>query len=74
MSVEKRPLRTPIGGKGRASEMTRDESIRYWQSVPDEERLRAIFEIRDFYYEVMRPGTGSSRLDRTVGGTRRLRR
>jgi len=60
------------GGKGTPDEVRRD-SIRYWQSQPGEKRIEAILEIRDFYYEVMKPGTGSSRLDRSVGGTRSLR-
>jgi len=51
----------------------RQETIRYWQSRPPEERIQAILDIRDFYYEVMRPGAGAPRLDRSVGGTRSLR-
>jgi hypothetical protein len=35
--------------------------------------VTAIFELRELYYEVMHPGTGAERLDRSVGGTRRLR-
>jgi hypothetical protein len=50
-----------------------DESIRYWQSRSPDERIQAILDIRDFYYEVMKPGTGAPRLDRSVGGTRSLR-
>lgn len=61
-----------VGGKGKVSEMDSRETIRYWQSRPIAERLKAIFEIRDFYYEVLHPGTGAKRMDRSVGGTRKL--
>ena len=60
------------GGSDRVSESDSRDAVLYWQSRSPEERVEAIFEIRKFYYEVMRPGTGSTRLDRSVGGTRRL--
>jgi hypothetical protein len=62
-----------MGGKGKVSQPDPGEMVRYWQSRSIEERIEAIFEIRKFYYEVIRPGTGATRLDRTVGGTRSLR-
>ncbi len=55
------------------SEEDRTEALRYWQSKSVEERLEAIFEIRRFHHEVLLPGTGAKRLDRSVGGTRSLR-
>ncbi len=61
-----------IGGKGKASEMTRAESIRWWQQFTYEERFLAILDAAHFYHEVLKPGSGAKRLDRTVGGTRRL--
>ncbi|HWA82613.1 MAG TPA: hypothetical protein VG820_04220 [Fimbriimonadaceae bacterium] len=61
------------GGTGKLSEMDPLEGVRYWRSKTPEERIEAIFEIRRFYYEVMHPGTGATRLDRSVGGTRKLR-
>ncbi len=45
-----------IGGTGKVSEQDHSEAIRYWQSKSPEERLQAILDIRDFYYEVMHPG------------------
>ncbi|MFI5385612.1 MAG: hypothetical protein ACHQ50_05765 [Fimbriimonadales bacterium] len=61
------------GGKGKVSEMDQGETIRYWQTKSMEERFQAILDIRKFYYEVIRPGTGATRLDRSVGGVRSLR-
>jgi hypothetical protein len=55
------------------SDEPRRASIRYWQSRPVDERIAGILEARRFFHEVMRPGSGASRLDRSVGGTRSLR-
>jgi hypothetical protein len=60
-------------GKGKVSESDHSDSIRYWQSQTQEVRVGAIFEIRRFYYEVLKPGTGAERLDRSVVGFRSLR-
>lgn len=62
-----------MGGKGRVSEDSRSFDREFWAKATPEEKVRAIFELRELYYEVMHPGIGSERLDRTVGGTRRLR-
>ncbi len=59
------------GGKGKASDGTRDFDRAFWKSAQPEERVRAIFELRELYHEVMHPNVGSKRLDRSVGGTRR---
>ena len=61
------------GGTGRLSESDSRETVRYWQSKSPEERVQAILDIRTFYYEEIRPGTGATRLDRSIGGTRKLR-
>lgn len=60
------------GGKGKVSEQDSSETVLYWQSKSPEERVQAILDIRKFYYEVIRPGTGAERLDRSIGGTRNL--
>lgn len=57
-----------VGGEGRVS--TDDRS--FWQLATPEERVWAIFELRELYHEVMHPEIGAKGLDRTVGGTRRL--
>ncbi|HWD40184.1 MAG TPA: hypothetical protein VG944_15145 [Fimbriimonas sp.] len=62
-----------VVSKGRLGDNSRAESIRYWQSRSSDERIQAILDIRDFYYEVMHPGTGAPRLDRSIVGTRKLR-
>jgi hypothetical protein len=68
MSPEER--RKISGGVARLGDSRlRDNSIRYWQSKSPEARIQEILDIRDFYYEVIRPGTGASRLDRSIGGT-----
>ncbi len=59
------------GGKGKVSEGTAAFDAQYWQDAGLEARTEAIFELRRIYYEVLHPGTGSERMDRTVGGTRR---
>ena len=72
MTPEQR--RQSVGGTTTLGDTKSSEaSVRYWQTRTYEERLQAILEIRDLYYEVMRPGTGATRLDRSVGGTRSLR-
>ena len=55
------------------SDEPRRASLRYWQSLSVEERLEGIWEARKFFHEVMRPGSGAARLDRSVGGVRSLR-
>ena len=62
-----------MGAKGRVSEDDGSFDRVFWQSATPQERVTAIFELRELYHEVMHPGTGAKRLDRTVGGTRRLR-
>ncbi|HSI73099.1 MAG TPA: hypothetical protein VK934_07960 [Fimbriimonas sp.] len=61
------------GGTGKISEMTRADSVNWWQQFTPEERFQAIIDARNFYHEVLKPGTGAKRLDRSIGGTRRLR-
>lgn len=62
-----------MGAKGKVSEGDKEFSRKFWASATPEERVTAIFELRELYYEVMHPDTGAERLDRSVGGTRRLR-
>jgi len=62
-----------MGGKGKVIEDDRSFDREFWAKATPEERVRAIFELRELYHEVMHPGVGSRRLDRSVGGTRRLR-
>lgn len=60
-----------MGGKGKVSEDDGSFDREFWAAATPEERVQAIFDLRDFYYEVLHPGTGAKRLDKTVGGTRR---
>lgn len=62
-----------MGAKGRVSDGDRSFDRAFWQQATPEERVQAIFELRELYHEVMHPGVGAQRLDRTVGGSRRLR-
>ena len=62
-----------MGAKGRVTDGDQEFDRLFWQSATPEERVRAIFELRELYHEVMHPGVGAKRLDRTVGGVRRLR-
>ena len=72
MTPEER--RTLGGGSGRLSEdPSRNDAARYWQSKTLEEHFAGIIEIRKFYHEVIKPGSGAKTLDRSVGGTRSLR-
>lgn len=61
-----------MGGKGKASEGTDAFDRAFWAAATPDERIRALFELRELYHEVIHPGTGAKRLDRSVGGTRRL--
>jgi hypothetical protein len=65
--------RKMIGGKGKVSTGDRSFDRAFLATATPEEKVRAIFELRELYHEVMHPGVGSKRLDRSVGGTRRLR-
>jgi len=62
-----------MGAKGKVSDGDRSFDRAFWAAATPEERVRAIFELRELYHEVMHPGVGAKRLDRSVGGTRRLR-
>ena len=62
-----------LGAKGRVSDGDQAFDRVFWKEATPEQKVSAIFELRELYYEVMHPGTGAERLDRTVGGTRRLR-
>lgn len=62
-----------MGAKGRISTDDGSFDRAFWIAATAEEHVTAIFELRELYHEVMHPGSGSQRLDRTVGGTRRLR-
>jgi hypothetical protein len=61
-----------MGAKGRLSEDDGSFERAFWASATHEERVRANFELRELYHEVMHPGTKAQRLDRSVGGVRRL--
>jgi hypothetical protein len=61
-----------MGGKGRLSEDDGSFDREFWKSATPEERVEAIFFLRELYHEVMHPEVGAKRLDRTIGGTRRL--
>lgn len=71
MDAELRPKRM-LAGKGRLSEDDGSFDREFWKTATPEEKVRAIFELRELYHEVLHPGTGADRLDRSVGGTRRL--
>lgn len=60
-----------MGAKGNVSSDNSSFDREFWKNATPEERVRAIFELRELYHEVMHPGSGSARLDRTVGSTRR---
>lgn len=62
-----------MGGKGRLSESDGSFDRVFWRAATPEERVRAIFELRELYHEVMHPEIGAKGLDRAVGGTRRSR-
>lgn len=68
-----KPRERMMGAKGRVSDNDRSFDREFWRKATPEERVRAIFEFRELYHEVMHPDVGSKRLDRSVGGTRRLR-
>jgi hypothetical protein len=58
------------GGKGKVSEGTAEFDAKFWADAGEQKRIEAIFELRRIYYEVLHPGTGATRLDRSVGGIR----
>jgi hypothetical protein len=60
-----------MGGKSRIGDDTGSFDAAFWCAATPEERVRAIFELRELYHEVMHPEIGAKGLDRTVGGTRR---
>lgn len=62
-----------IGGTGRVTEDDGSFDRWFWSQATPEEHIQAIFDLRDLYHKEFHPGTGSQRLDRTIGGTRRLR-
>ena len=62
-----------MGAKGRVSTDDGSFDREFWKSATPAERVAAIFELRELYHEVLHPGSGAQRLDRTVGGTRFLR-
>ncbi|HEY3779676.1 MAG TPA: hypothetical protein VGL56_01235 [Fimbriimonadaceae bacterium] len=61
-----------ISTKGLISINDRSYARKCWAAVTPEERIKAVFELRDFYYNVLHPGTAPNYLDKTVGGTRKL--
>jgi hypothetical protein len=61
-----------MGGKSRIGKDTRAFDREFWRAATPEQRVQAIFELRELYHEVMHPEIGAKGLDRTVGGTRRL--
>ncbi|MEZ0327255.1 MAG: hypothetical protein ACAH95_15260 [Fimbriimonas sp.] len=62
-----------MGGKGKVSLDDGSFDRAFWKTATPEQRVQAIFELRELYHEVMHPGIGAKTLDRSVGGTRRLR-
>lgn len=66
------PRKVTIAGKGCVSDQG-ELDREFWQQATYEEKWQAMAELRRIYYEVMHPGTGSERLDRSIGGTRRGR-
>lgn len=60
-----------VGGKGRVSSDDGSFDRAFWSLATPEERVQAIFELRELYHEVMHPEIGAKGLDRTIGGTRR---
>ena len=61
-----------VGGKGKVTEDDGSFDREFWRQATPEGRMAAMFHLRTLYHEVMRPGIGAKRLDRSVGGTRRL--
>ena len=61
-----------MGGKGKVSEDDGSFDREFWKTATSEEKVRAIFELRALYHGVLHPGSAAERLDRSVGGTRRL--
>jgi hypothetical protein len=62
------------GGTGKVGDdPSRKDAIDFWNSQFYEAKPQAIFDIKKFHHEVLKPGTGSQRLDRSIGGTRSLR-
>ena len=70
--MSERPKRDHIGGSGRLGDRP-EEWDRYWATLSPEEKMAEIFATRRLYHEVLNPGSGSPRLERSVGGVRRLR-
>ncbi|MDX2065990.1 MAG: hypothetical protein SFX74_09635 [Fimbriimonadaceae bacterium] len=61
-----------LAGKGRLSTDGERLDREFWAHSTPEQRIQAVFLMRQFYYEVLHPGTGAERLDPTIEGTRRL--
>ena len=61
-----------MGDKGKVSEDDGSFDRAFWRTATPEERIQAIFELRELYHEVMHPEIGAKRLDRSIGGKRRL--
>jgi hypothetical protein len=70
--IEMQP-RFTHSSKGKLSEMSDEEDMRFWLAASPEARVKAAIWLSWLYYEVFHPGTGAARLDKSVGGKRFLR-
>ncbi len=61
-----------MGAKGKVTEDDGSFDRAFWKTATPEEKIDAIFEPRELYYEMKDPGTYARSMDRSVGGTRRL--
>jgi hypothetical protein len=48
-----------MGGKSRIGDDTRSFDAAFWRAATPEERVRAIFELRELYHEAMHPEIGA---------------
>ncbi|MFN7172633.1 MAG: hypothetical protein ACK4P3_07620 [Fimbriimonadaceae bacterium] len=59
------------GSTERVSDNGRSFDRKFWKQATPVERIEAMFEMRDFYYQVILGENVPRRMDRPVGGTRR---
>jgi hypothetical protein len=60
--------------RGKISEMTRDPDYEFWRRQSAEMKMSAIWEMVVFHHMAMQRDPSELRLDRTVGGFRKIRR
>jgi hypothetical protein len=72
MSADKSPL--VMVNYGKIKDMDRTFDVAFWQAQDASARLRAGWELVEFYYSLKGLPKDELRLQRTVGGLQRLRR